>query len=132
AGVENAGSAFIYSGATGALLYRLNGTARFDEFAASVAGGGDVNGDGIPDLVIGSPGASPNGRVGAGSAFVFSGRNGEPQFCWDGEATGDSLGRSVAIVGDLNGDGAAELAVGAPYASPQGREGAGTVFVLSY
>jgi len=131
-GLQNAGSAFVYSGTTGELLYRLDGAASFGEFAASLAGGGDVNGDGISDLMIGSPGASPNGRVGAGSAFAFSGVAGELLFRWDGEATGDSLGRSVAIVGDLNGDGRAEVAVGAPYASPQGRDGAGSVFVLSY
>lgn len=130
-GFPERGSAFVFSGATGALIYRFDGAAAFDEFGAAVAGG-DIDGDGVPDIAIGSPSASPGGRVGAGSALVFSGASGQLLFQLDGETRGDTLGRSVAFVGDLNGDGRSKVAIGAPYASPQSLDGAGSVFVLSY
>ncbi len=131
-GLPSAGEAFAFSGATGALIFRWEGFARFDEFGAAVAGGQDVDGDGIPDVVVGAPGASPGELSGAGSAFVFSGATGQLLFRWDGQAAGESLGRAVALIGDLDGDGRAEVLVGAPYASPNGLSGAGTVFVLSF
>jgi hypothetical protein len=130
-GLSESGSAFVFSGATGALIYRFDGAAAFDEFGAAVAGG-DVDGDGVPDIAVGAPSASPGGRIGAGSTLVFSGVSGQLLFRVDGEARGDTLGRSVAFVGDLNGDGRSEVAIGAPYASPQSLDGAGSVFVLSY
>jgi hypothetical protein len=131
-GLNEAGSVLVFSGAAGKLLFRLDGTGRYDQFGAAVAGGGDIDGDGVPDLVVGAPEGSPGGRVSAGSVFAFSGATGQLLFRVDGESRGINFGRSVAIVGDLNGDGKAEIAVGAPYASPQGRDGAGSVFIFSY
>jgi hypothetical protein len=130
-GVTEAGSVFVFSGGTGSLIYRFDGRGVFDEFGASVSSA-DVDGDGIPDIVIGAPGASPGGRVGAGIAYVFSGATGQLLFQWEGDSAGDTLGRSVAGVGDLNGDGRDEVAFGAPYASPNGLNGAGSVFVITY
>jgi hypothetical protein len=131
-GMQDAGSVFVYSGASGRLLYRWDGQARFDTFGAAVAGGDDVDGDGVPDVIVGAPGASPGGLTGAGSAFVFSGATGELLFRWDGQEHDAALGQSVGILGDLDGDGRAKVLVGTPYASPGGRDGAGSVFVLSY
>jgi hypothetical protein len=130
-GRSQAGSAFLFSGVNGRLLHRFDGGAAFDEFGASVAGGGDVDGDGTGDIAIGSPSASPGGRVAAGTTFVFSGRSLEVLFRIDGESRGDSLGRSVAIVGDLRGEGRAAVALGAPYVSPHGIDGAGSVYIWS-
>ncbi len=132
AGMQDAGSVFVYSGASCRLLYRWDGLARFDAFGTAVAGGDDVDGDGVPDVIVGAPGSSPGEVSGAGSAFVFSGATGELLFRWDGRERDGALGQSVAILGDLTGDGRAEVAVGAPTASPGGRNGAGSVFVLSY
>ena len=131
-GRSQAGSAFLFSGVNGRLLYRFDGSAAFDEFGASVAGGGDFDGDGTGDIAIGSPSASPGGRVAAGTAFVFSGQTQQILLRMDGESRGDSLGRSVAIVGDLRGEGRAAVALGAPYGSPNGIDGAGSVYVWSY
>jgi hypothetical protein len=131
-GRSQAGSAFLFSGVNGHLLHRFDGSAAFDEFGASVAGGGDVDGDGTGDIAIGSPSASPGGRVAAGTAFVFSGRTQQILLQIDGESRGDSLGRSVAIIGDLRGEGRAAVAFGAPYVSPKGIDGAGSVYVWSY
>lgn len=131
-GRTQAGSVFVYSSAAGKLVFRLDGPERFGGFGAAIAGRGDVDGDQVPDLIVGAPTASPDGRVGAGSAFVFSGATGELIFRIDGVARGENLGASLAAAGDLNGSGRSAVIVGSPYASPGGRVGAGSVLVLGY
>jgi len=130
-GIFMAGSAFVYSGATGDLLLQLDGLAAFDDFGFSVAGAGDVDGDGLADLLVGAPAADPEGRVDAGTAFVFSGATGSLLFQVDGPADGDALGSAVAAIGDLDGDDFNDLLLGAPLAAPNGLSKAGTVFVVS-
>ncbi len=72
-GLSNAGSAYVYSGATGTLIWKFDGQAAFDNLGQSVSGAGDIDGDGCPDLVVGAYGASnPGGLSNAGSAYVFS------------------------------------------------------------
>lgn len=51
----------------------LNGDEAFGFSGNSVSGGGDVNGDGISDLIIGAYGADPNGIQDAGSSYVVFG-----------------------------------------------------------
>jgi len=94
--------------------------------------GDDVDGDGIPDVVVGAPGASPGGLRSAGTAFVFSGATGKLLLRLDGQEADASFGASVAIAGDLDGDGRAEVLVGAPFASPGGQRGAGSVFAFGF
>jgi len=130
-GLTNAGSAFVFSGATGVLLHRFDGLAAHDLFGGSVAGAGDVDGDGFDDLVVGAPGADPGGLSLAGSATVFSGASGVPLLRFDGLAAGDTLGSSVAGAGDVDGDGFPDLIVGAPSADPGGNPNAGSAFVFS-
>jgi hypothetical protein len=92
----------------------------------SVSGAGDVNGDGIADLVIGAPGVSPNGKFFAGSTYVVFGTasgfrkridvsllDGANGFRIDGATTSAHSGRSVAA-GDVNGDGVTDLIIAAP------------------
>ncbi|MCI0405906.1 MAG: T9SS type A sorting domain-containing protein, partial [candidate division Zixibacteria bacterium] len=71
-GLGNAGSAYLYSGVDGALLYQKDGAAASDFLGRSVAGAGDVNGDAKADFIIGAYGADPGGLGGAGSAYVYS------------------------------------------------------------
>lgn len=94
----------------------------------SVGGGGDVNGDGFDDVVVGAPEANAEGNP-SGSAFVFFGRddavgaymlsealggNGVMVRRSPAEFGGERIGTAVDIVGDMTGDGLAEVAVGAP------------------
>ncbi|MFQ5692598.1 MAG: integrin alpha [Nitrospinota bacterium] len=130
-GIFMAGSAFVYSGATGGLILQLDGLAAFDDFGFSVAGAGDVDGDGLADLLVGAPAADPEGRTDAGSAFVFSGATGSLLYQVDGSAAGDALGSSVSAISDLDGDDFNDLLIGAPLADPNGLSKAGTAFVLS-
>jgi hypothetical protein len=104
--------------------YRIDGAAAGDATGTSVAGIGDINGDGRPDLLIGAPGADPAGRLGAGSAYViFGGAStsgidlaalGTAGYRIDGAQPGDAAGTSVALAGDVNGDGVPDLAIGSP------------------
>ncbi len=70
--LKNAGSAFVFSGATGARLFRFDGQAKGDKLGFSVACAGDVDGDGRPELIAGARFADPSGLGGAGSAFVYT------------------------------------------------------------
>jgi len=104
-------AAYVYSGIDGSVLHSLTGLAVGDGFGRSVAGVGDVNGDGVDDFLVGA--VSPMGS-GAGYARVFSGLDGSVLLHLRGKARLDQFGSAVAGAGDLNGDGLADVMVGAP------------------
>ncbi|PCJ54123.1 MAG: hypothetical protein COA70_05655 [Planctomycetota bacterium] len=130
-GFSQAGSAYVYSGANGSLLYQWDGTAMNEAFGISVSDAGEVNGDGFADVIVGSYWASPGGLALAGSAYVYSGASGSLLHQWDGAATFDRFGVSVSSAGDVNSDGAADLIVGAHTADPGGLSSAGSAYVYS-
>ena len=107
-GLADAGSAYVYSGADGSLLYQWDGGAAVDLFGLSVSGAGDINGDGFADLIVGAFAADPGGLASAGSAYAYSGVDGSLLYQWDGGAGLDFFGTSVSDAGDVNGDGSAE------------------------
>jgi FG-GAP repeat len=98
---------------------RLTAEGAGHDFGFSVAPAGDLNGDGIPDVVVGAP--SFNGiQDFAGRAYVFYGPfDGNDRSAADADAVisavnfGDNLGFSVASAGDTNGDGIDDLLIGA-------------------
>ena len=110
----NCGSAVVYSGADGSVIYSYDGSVAGMRFGFSVAGGGDVDGDGTPDFVIGAPYSSQCGYSECGEANVYSGMTGAWITGGGGGQTGEHVGWSVAMVGDINGDGKDEFATGAP------------------
>src|SRR4029077_7614060 len=101
----------------------------FDHFGCSVAGAGDLNGDGRADLVVGAYGADSNG-LDSGSVRVFSGQSGAQLFAFNGTLPGDWFGFSVHRAGDVNNDGVPDIVVGAP-ASDFGGDYAGAVRAIS-
>ena len=122
------------------------GVTAGDNAGQSVAGAGDVNGDGIDDVIVGAPNAAPGGVSAAGSSYVVFGAATPPQtaclcielatltlargFRIDGPAANANSGISVAGAGDVNGDGRDDVIVGAPGASPGGATGAGSSYVV--
>ena len=130
-GVFQAGSAYLFSGASDSLLIQLNGTDSVDELGTSVAGLGDVNNDGKPDFICGAPAGSPTGPGRPGKAMVISGLDGSPLHIIIGATANDGTGRSVDGAGDVDGDGAKDFIVGARYADPGQFTDAGTASVYS-
>jgi len=66
------GRAQIYSGQSGNLLQAFTGEATDDRFGKSVSGAGDVNNDGMPDVIVGAE-SHDAGGIDAGRAYVYSG-----------------------------------------------------------
>ena len=121
-----AGRVFVFSGLDQSELLRVDDTASSVGFGTAVAGaGGDVNGDGTPDLLVGDP----NGNGLGGSVFVLSGATGAELLRLDG--AGGGFGRSVASAGSVNADGLPDVLVGAKDASPGSLTSAGSAFVLA-
>src|SRR5690606_28195335 len=99
------GHAFLISGATGLVLRTFVGDSIGDFFGASVAGAGDVDGDGVPDLVIGAYGDDPGDLLDSGSAVVISGATGTVLWKFLGATLEERVGWAVAGAGDVDADG---------------------------
>ena len=133
------GSGTIDLSGLGSGGFVIEGGADGDRSGWGVAGGGDVNGDGLSDLIVGAPRA-PNGEV-RGTGYVVYGRTetslialsdtlGSQGFVIQGPDNGDFAGRSVAIAGDVNGDGLADVIVGAPFSDEGGVDAGAAVVVF--
>ncbi len=130
-GMPDAGAIFVHSGATGALLHLFVGESQRDRFGYSFAAAGDVDADGIGDVIVGAPYTQVNGSVGAGTAYVYSGRTRLEMLRVNGRGYEELLGLSVASAGNQDGDGHADLLVGVPYANSAWHTDSGSALVIS-
>ncbi|QDU68693.1 right-handed parallel beta-helix repeat-containing protein [Engelhardtia mirabilis] len=112
-------------------LFTFRGKALLDHAGSSVAVLGDLNGDGRAEVVVAAP-RPITGTV--GYVQVYDGATGAPYYRIDGPTLADGLsdrfGEALAVVPDINDDGIADLAVGAPRDDDNGAE-SGSVFVYS-
>ena len=110
-----------------------------NRFGTSIASLGDLDGDGVGDLAVGVPNNGDGGKLRGAVWVLFLNTDGTVK---DGQKisdvqggfngildNGDHFGNSVASLGDLDGDGVGDLAVGA-YIDGDGGEGRGAVWVL--
>jgi FG-GAP repeat len=153
---SGAGSSYVIYGKTGGYStsvdlaslnntqgFRINGAMAGDASGISVSSAGDINNDGIKDIIIGAFGASPFGLRNAGSIFIIYGKAGgynssldlaslssTQGFYVNGAAAGDYTGNSVSAAGDINNDGISDVIIGAYSASPNGNAIAGSTYVV--
>jgi hypothetical protein len=134
-GENNEGAAFIYHGSatgistTAATMVESN--QENAQLGYSVAGAGDVNGDGYSDVIAGAV-TYENGQFSEGAAFVYHGSaagvNTSAAAMLESNQTIAQLGISVSGAGDVNGDGYSDVIVGA-YLYQNGETGEGAAFV---
>jgi hypothetical protein len=138
--------------------FRIQGANSYDYLGKAVSGAGDINGDGLDDILIGVQRAEYDSTnevsTGTGRAYVLFGRtsafpatvnlqisnasnpnsaaylDGENGFRLDGEMRGDYVGQSVSNAGDVNGDGFEDLLIGAPLVDIGPNFSVGTGYVV--
>jgi hypothetical protein len=129
--IANGNGGFVISGACS---HDLSGT--------SVAAAGDVNGDGLADLLVGAPQSDPASGTNAGRSYVVFGKSdttpvhlgaiaaGSGGVVINGQTGSEKTGFVVSSAGDINGDGLADLLIGAPYSDPATGVDAGRSYVI--
>ena len=129
-------STAVDTAALGAAGFRIDGASAGDQAGTAVGRVGDANGDGIGEVIVGSPRAGANGRTDSGSAHLVFGKSSASSMDLaslgaggrriDGAVAGDRLGTSAAGNADINRDGRGDAILGAPMAGG----GAGSALAL--
>jgi hypothetical protein len=121
------------AGVSPAAVTLASGVLTGDLLGWAVDASGDLNGDGLADVVAGARAANVSGRGRAGVALTLLGsRSGAltASTTLAGAVAGDAFGNAVAIVRDTNGDGFDEVLVGAPLADPSALSSAGSAYLF--
>lgn len=109
AGGTDAGRAYVCSGTNGDHLLTFTGVTG-DRLGSSIDGIGDVNGDAVPDLIVGAP-YNDAGGLDAGCVYVYSGATGDPLHGFVNPVADEKFGAQVSAAGDVDADGVPDIAV---------------------
>ena len=128
-GVDNGGAAFVFHGSNSGLSSQPDWSFVAGEseagFGISVSTAGDVNGDGVSEVIVGAPDYGENKK---GACFLFYGAQGmglgarSPHILL-GEVSAEQFGADVGTAGDFNHDGYADIVIGDPFYGREGVEG---------
>jgi hypothetical protein len=135
--IDFVGRVAVYSGSDGSVIWSRNGASLTDELGWALATAGDLDGDGVLDLMVGAPGAGGDAFApGAGAMHLVSGVDGASLGTFTGEAPGDRFGHAVdggidvpPTGEDQIGDGVLDFMVGAP-GSSAGGAASGRAYVI--
>ncbi len=136
---QNAGAAYTFEIDGDVMLSAtdadatMRGESAGDRAGQAVANGGDVNGDGAADILVGAP-FNNSTASNAGAAYAVIQADGESSLAdaavkMSGESSGDLAGWSLSDAGDVNGDGVGDVVVGAPFNDSTGAS-AGAAYVV--
>ena len=114
------GSATVFSGANGAILWQVTASAAGTGLGHGVSGAGDANRDGFDDFIIGAP-YDDTAFSDAGQARLHSGKTGNVIYTFNGETDEAQLGWSVSDAGDVDGDNHGDVIVGSRFEYERGR-----------
>jgi len=145
ANVSNNGAVYIFYGSGGLAAsidasdanVKLTSESDDDRFGISVSAAGDINGDGINDLLVGATLEDAGGNPSAGAAYLFHGSSSgiasisasDANVKFVGETASDSLGRAVSM-GDVNNDGLSDVLIGADLDDTGGNANQGAAYIF--
>jgi hypothetical protein len=123
------GRVYVHSGADGHRLLTLTGENAGDGFGTSQSTAGDVDRDGRADLIVGAWQFAGE-AIGAGKAYLYSGKDGKLVRTYTSRIPGDAFGFDAVTLGDIDGDGTDDFLITAAWSGIHGFH-SGRVFVIS-
>jgi FG-GAP-like repeat/FG-GAP repeat/Tetratricopeptide repeat len=123
------GRVYLHSGKDGRRLFAFTGETAGEGFGTSASVAGDVDGDGHADLIVGAWQYS-GAAIGAGRAYLYSGKDGRVMRTYTCRTPGDTFGFDAVSLGDVDGDGTADFLITSAWSGVSGFH-SGRVFVVS-